>query len=157
MGVAIFTAAVTSMSVWSSTDIGTLKVGDSLYLGKYTYTLEDVGGGQRDNYNFLAGEISVTKDGKNLSSLFTERRFYPVRNQVTTEAGLDLSFGHTLFASIGEGNPDEGFIVQVYRHPFVVWIWLGALLMALSGFVALADRRLRLPKPEAAPVLAAAE
>ncbi len=157
MGVAIFTAAVTAMSVWSSTDIGTLKVGDSLYLGKYTYTLEDVGGGQRDNYNFLAGEISVTKDGKNLSSLFTERRFYPVRNQVTTEAGLDLSFGHTLFASIGEGNPDEGFIVQVYRHPFVVWIWLGALLMALSGFVALADRRLRLPKPEAAPVLAAAE
>lgn len=157
LGVAIFTAAVTAMSVWSATDIGTLKVGDSLSLGKYTYTLENVGGGQRDNYNFLAGEILVTKDGKNISSLFTERRFYPVRNQVTTEAGLDLSFGQTLFASIGEGNPEEGFIVQVYRHSFVVWIWLGALLMALSGFVALADRRLRLPKPKASPVLAAAE
>ena len=157
MGVAIFTAAVTAMSVWSATDIGTLKVGDSLSLGKYTYTLADVGGGQRDNYNFLAGEILVTKDGKDISSLFTERRFYPVRNQVTTEAGLDLSFGQTLFASIGEGNPEEGFIVQVYRHFFVVWIWLGALLMALSGFVALADRRLRLPKPKTHPIVASAE
>jgi len=29
--------------------------------------------------------------------------------------------------------------------------------MALSGFVALADRRLRLPKPKTAPALAAAE
>ena len=144
MGIAIFTAAATMMSVWGTTDIGTLKVGDSLSLGKYTYTLEDVGGGQRDNYNYLGGEISVTKNGRDITTLETERRFYPVRNQITTEAGLHLSFGQTLFASIGEGDPQGGFVVQVYKHPFVVWIWLGALLMALSGFVALGDRRLRL-------------
>jgi cytochrome c-type biogenesis protein CcmF len=145
MGVAIFTAAATTMSVWGTTDIGTLKVGDSLALGKYTYTLEDVSGGQRDNFNYLAGEISVVRIETEVATLFTERRFYPVRNQVTTEAGLHLSFGQTLFASIGEGDTEGGFVVQVYRHPFVVWIWLGALLMALSGFIALADRRLRLP------------
>ena len=145
MGLAMFTAAVTLMSVWGTTDIGTLKVGDDLSLGKYTYTLSDVGGGQRDNYSFLAGEISVTKNGRDVTTLSTERRFYPVRNQVTTEAGLHLSFGQTLFASIGEGDPESGFVVQVYRHPYVVWIWLSALLMALSGFTALADKRLRLP------------
>jgi len=156
-GLAIFAAAVTSMSVWADTDIGTLKQGEALTLGKYTYTLEDIGGGQRDNYNYLAGQISVTKNTRRVTTLSTERRFYPVRNQVTTEAGLHLSFGQTLFASIGEGNPDEGFIVQVYRHPFVVWIWLSALLMALSGFIALADKRLRLPKPAATPLAATAE
>jgi len=152
-GLAIFAAAVTSMSVWSDTDIGTLKTGESLTLGNYTYTLEEVGGGQRDNYNFLAGNISVTKNEKEITRLSTERRFYPVRNQVTTEVGLRLSLGQTLFASISDGDPESGFVVQVYRHPFVVWIWLGALIMALSGFVALADRRLRLPKPEPAPIL----
>jgi cytochrome c-type biogenesis protein CcmF len=90
----------------------------------------------------------VTKAGADVATLSTERRFYPVRNQITTEAGLHLSLGQTLFASIGEGNPDDGFVVQVYRHPYVVWIWLSALLMALSGFVALMDRRLRLPSPQ---------
>ena len=145
IGIAIFTAAVTAMTVWAQTDIGTLKRGDSLALGKYSYTLVEIGGGQRDNYDFLAGEISVTKNDKAITTLSTERRFYPVRNQITTEAGLHLSFGQTLFASIGEGNPDDGFIVQVYKHPFVVWIWLGSILMALAGFVSLADRRLRLP------------
>ena len=149
LGLALFTAAVTAMSVWGTTNIGTLKVGDDLTLGKYVYTLTDVGGGQRDNYDFLAGEISVTKKGKAVTTLSTERRFYPVRNQVTTEAGLHLSFGQTLFASIGEGDPEGGFIVQVYKHPYVVWIWLSALLMALSGFTALADRRLRLPSKQA--------
>ena len=133
------------MSVWGTTDIGTLKTGDSLSLGEYTYTLSDVGGGQRDNYYFTAGEILVAKNGADVTTLFTERRFYPVRNQETSEVGLHLSFGQTLFASINKGNPEDGFVVEVYRHPFVVWIWLGALLMALSGFVALFDRRLRSP------------
>jgi len=62
---------------------------------------------------------------------------------LTTEAGMKLSFGTTLFASINKGEPESGFVVEVYKHPFVVWIWLGALIMALSGFVSLADRRLR--------------
>ena len=138
------------MSLWGTTNIGTLKVGDDLSLGNYTYTLSDVGGGERDNYSFLAGEITVTKEGRDVTTLSTERRFYPVRNQVTTEAGLHLSFGQTLFASIGEGDPESGFVVQVYRHPYVVWIWLSALLMALSGFIALTDKRLRLPPSQEA-------
>jgi len=117
-------------------------------------TLVDVGGGQRDNYDFLAGKIAVSKDGKAITTLSTERRFYPVRDQITTEAGLHLSFGQTLFASIGEGDPENGFIIQVYKHPYVVWIWLGALLMALSGFVSLADRRLRLPTRGSRPAAA---
>ena len=156
-GLAIFTAAVTSMTVWGETDIGTLKVGDSLSLSSYTYTLTEVGGGQRDNYDYLAGQIEVTKNNKIVTTLSTERRFYPVRDQITTEAGLRLSFGQTLFSSIGEGDPEGGFVIQVYRHPFVVWIWLGALLMALSGFVSLSDRRLRIARRDPEPLLVPAE
>jgi len=145
------------MSVWAEKDIGTLKIGDSLTLGKYVYTLDSIDGGQRDNYYYVAGHISVTKNARHVTNLSTESRTYPVRNQKTTEAGLHLSLGQTLFASIGKGNPDDGFVIQVYRHPYVVWIWLSSLLMALSGFVALADRRLRLPKPSPAPAAAVLE
>ncbi len=148
LGLAIFAAAVTSMTVWAKTDIGTLRTGDSLVIAPYTFTLGEVGGGQRENYQYFGGTVTVTKNGEEVALLGTERRFYPVRNQVTTEAGMHLSFGQTLFASIGEGDPESGFVVQVYKHPFVVWIWLGSLIMALAGFVSLADRRLRLPKRE---------
>ena len=40
--------------------------------------------------------------------------------------------------------------VRVYYKPFVVWIWGGALLMALGGGVAAADKRYRLKKRQAA-------
>ena len=34
--------------------------------------------------------------------------------------------------------------VRVYLKPFVDWIWIGAFLMALGGFIAVCDRRYRL-------------
>jgi cytochrome c-type biogenesis protein CcmF len=40
----------------------------------------------------------------------------------------------------------DAWSVRVYHKPFVAWIWGGALLMALGGLLALADRRYRLAK-----------
>ena len=40
-------------------------------------------------------------------------------------------------------NKDGGYQVRLYHHPFVPWIWLGGLIMALGGFVSLSDRRWR--------------
>jgi cytochrome c-type biogenesis protein CcmF len=143
IGMAIFAAGVTSISVWESSDLRELKVGESIALGHYEFTLNDMTPGERENYQFLGANISITKGGANISDVYTERRYYPVREMVTTEAGLHLSPTHTLFAAIGEGNPDTGWIVRVNHHPFVIWIWIGALLMALAGFVSLCDRRFR--------------
>ena len=38
---------------------------------------------------------------------------------------------------------DDAWAVRVHAKPFVRWIWLGALLMALGGFVTATDRRFR--------------
>jgi len=34
--------------------------------------------------------------------------------------------------------------VRAYYKPFINWIWIGALLMAIGGVLALADRRYRM-------------
>jgi cytochrome c-type biogenesis protein CcmF len=44
--------------------------------------------------------------------------------------------------------------VRVYYKPFVDWIWGGALLMAIGGALAIADRRYRI-KVKASQALAA--
>jgi cytochrome c-type biogenesis protein CcmF len=43
----------------------------------------------------------------------------------------------------------------MWHHPFVGWIWGGAVLMALGGAVSLSDRRLRLGAPSRAVAAAA--
>jgi cytochrome c-type biogenesis protein CcmF len=35
----------------------------------------------------------------------------------------------------------------MYFHPFVRWIWGGALIMFLGGLLSLSDRRLRIGMP----------
>ncbi len=151
LGVAIFTAGATAMSIGATDDIGRLKPGESLEVAGYTFTMGELERGADANYQYLRSDIAVTRVGAAVSTLSSEQRFYPVRNMVTSEAGFRASLGATLFAAIGDNGEtplSEGVVVRAYYQPGVVWIWIGALLMALAGFVSMADQRVRMPKRE---------
>ncbi|MGB6231043.1 MAG: heme lyase CcmF/NrfE family subunit [Litorimonas sp.] len=146
MAVAVFTAGVTAMSVGAQDNVARLEVGESLDVAGYTFTLTGTQNGFGDNYQYMQGNVAVTKDGRAVTQLETQRRFYPVREMFTSEAGFMLSPRAMLFAAIGEGGTDGGIIIRAYYQPGVLWIWIGGLLMSIAGFVSLADQRLRLPK-----------
>ena len=40
-------------------------------------------------------------------------------------------------------SPDGSRVVRAWFKPYVTLIWLGAIIMALAGFLSLTDRRLR--------------
>lgn len=142
-GMAIFTVGAVVMSVWAQEDAGRINIGESITTAGYEFTLKSMDAGARENYQFLAASIDISKNGKEVKTLKTEQRFYPVREMITTEAGFHYTAGPTLFAAIGEGDNERGWKIRANYHPFVTWIWFGALLMALAGFISLTDRRLR--------------
>ncbi|WP_416877811.1 heme lyase CcmF/NrfE family subunit [Litorimonas sp.] len=137
LGVAVFTAGAVIMSVWADDTIGRVKPGGSLDVAGYSFTLTDINGGETRNYTYRRGEVSLSKNGRDLKTLRTEQRFYPVREMITTEAGFNFGLGATLFAAIGEGTPEDGYILRANYQPAVIWIWIGALMMALAGFLSL--------------------
>jgi cytochrome c-type biogenesis protein CcmF len=141
MGMAVMLAGITGMSVWMAEDIDRLKLGESINLAGYEYRLESMAGKQGDNYIADAGVVTVWKNGQQLSTLRPERRYYPVEENFTTEGAMGVGFSRIVYAAIGEGGQEQGWIVRVYYHPMVVFIWLGALIMSIGGFVSLADRR----------------
>ena len=146
LGIAIFAAGVTSMSVWSASKAEVVNIGETISIGSYDYTLKDMAPGTRENYQFFGGNTIISKNGKAMAEVYSERRYYPVRDMVTTESGLHLSLTDTLFASVGAGDPEKGWEMRVYYHPFVAWIWIGAVMIALSGFISLLDRRVRIKR-----------
>lgn len=154
ISVAIFTLGVTAMSIGAAEDIGRLKVGEQIEAGGYTFTMGELEQGFRENYQYMGSQIRVEKDGQIITSLGTEQRFYPVRGMITSEAGFRISPWATLFAAIGDGatgiDLEEGVIVRAYYQPGVIWIWIGALMMAFAGFISMADRRMRMPQRETA-------
>ena len=134
---AIFTFGAVYMSVWADDTIDRVKPGESVSVAGYTFTLAEITNGQDQNYNYRRGYVEVSKANKSITTLKTEQRFYPVRNMITTEAGFRFSLGPTLFAAIGEGTPEDGYILRANYQPAVVWIWIGSVLMAMAGFLSL--------------------
>ena len=60
-----------------------------------------------------------------------------------TEAGIDAGFTRDLYVAMGEPLENGAWAIRVHIKPFVRWIWLGALLTGLGGFLSAMDRRYR--------------
>ena len=61
-----------------------------------------------------------------------------------TEAGIDAGLFRDLFVALGEPVGDDAWAVRVQYKPLMRWVWLGALLMALGGALAISDKRYRI-------------
>ncbi|PSL20717.1 heme lyase CcmF/NrfE family subunit [Shimia abyssi] len=146
-GVAIAAAGVVVVSIWSSEVILTVKKGEPVRVGPYDYTLMDIENTTGPNYQTSIASVHVSKKGEALTVLFPERRWYPVEQKPTTEAGIETRWHGDLYAVLGDPNGQGGFVVRYYYNPGVPWMWLGAVLMSLAALISLADRRLRIGAP----------
>ena len=75
------------------------------------------------------------------------------------EAGIDAGLTRDLFVALGEPlgkeqNNNGAWSVRLYHKPFIRWIWLGSVFMALGGLIAILDKRYR---RERRPVTKAAQ
>ena len=126
--------------------------GDTVQLGSYTIRLLTVTSVDGPNYVAQRGDVELSKDGGLLSTLHPEKRLYLSSPTPMTEADIDNGLARDIYVSLGEALDASGSVwsVRVYYKPFVSWIWGGALLMAVGGALAAADRRYRLKRRAAA-------
>ncbi len=156
MGIAI--AGMVGTTFWLAEDVRVMKLGDKASIAGYEVTLDKVEDLAVANYRTEMGSFMIRRDGKLVSTLTAERRWYPVAKMQTTEAAIHTTFYSDLYIVLGEENPGGGgWVVRLYHHPLVPWIWIGSLVMVLGGCLSLSDRRLRVgvPARRTAPVPAA--
>ena len=72
-----------------------------------------------------------------------EKRRYLVQQSPMTEAGIRAGLDKDLFVALGDQLGNGGWSVRVQYKPLIRFIWLGALIMALGGLIAITDRRYR--------------
>ncbi|MBD9376557.1 heme lyase CcmF/NrfE family subunit [Pseudoxanthomonas sp. PXM04] len=125
-----------------------MKPGQTIELAGYGFRFEGVEETRGPNYLSDLGHVQVLRGDKPLVRLNPEKRAYASGGQVMTEAGIRPSLFGDVYVALGEHLGDGAWAVRVHIKPFVRWIWLGALLMALGAFVTATDRRFR-RKPEA--------
>ena len=143
VGVAIFILGVTLVRTGEVERDVQMAVGDTTTIDGMVFTFKGAHDVQGPNYRAARGEIEVTKDGRVVTTLTPEKRFYPASQSTMTEASIDAGLTRDLYVSLGEPVAGGAWIVRVYVKPFVDWIWGGCLVMALGGLLAATDRRYR--------------
>ncbi|PWK75727.1 heme lyase CcmF/NrfE family subunit [Aminobacter sp. AP02] len=100
------------------------------------------------NFTEDQGRFSLLgANGQPFAEIVSSKRFYPVRQMPTTEAGIKTMGLSQLYVSLGDETGDGSVVVRVWWKPLVTLIWGGTLVMMLGGFVSLLDRRLRVGAP----------
>jgi len=141
LGLTIF--GVATLMAWQAEDIRVVQVGDSFEISGYEVTLVGVENLPGPNYSSTMAEMKVTRNGRDVATLFPEKRFYPVAGMPTTEAGIHANLARDVYLVIGDPQAGGGWAVRSYVKPFANWIWLGTIIMGLGGLLSLSDRRYR--------------
>jgi cytochrome c-type biogenesis protein CcmF len=158
LGVAVFIVGVTLVKGLEVERDVRMDVGQSVEVGKDTFTFRGVAPAQGPNYRALVGTVEIVRGGRVIDTLHPEKRVYTAAGQTMTEAAIDPGVFGDRYVSLGEPVTDDSvngaWGVRIYVKPFIDWIWAGCFLMALGGFIAVSDRRYRLAVKEKVAALA---
>ncbi|MDQ1062167.1 heme lyase CcmF/NrfE family subunit [Stenotrophomonas sp. SORGH_AS_0282] len=142
-GVAVFLIGALLVEALNVQREVALSPGHDLEVSGYTLRFEGVDHQQGPNYVSDRGHVRVLQGGRELALLHPEKRAYASGGQMMTEAGIHARVRGDVYVALGEPLGNNAWAMRVHIKPFVRWVWLGALLMALGGFVTAADRRFR--------------
>jgi cytochrome c-type biogenesis protein CcmF len=156
IGVGVFAIGVTVTQTYRVEKDIALKPGQSVELQGYTFAFKSTRPVQGPNYDAVEAEVAITRDGREVATLHPQKRTYRVQTMPMTESGIHVKWNRDLFVAMGEDLGAGAWSMRVQYKPMVRYIWLGALIMALGGIVAVTDRRYRRRRSTADEAVAAA-
>ncbi len=143
LGVAAFIIGVTMVNGYETEKDVRMELGNVVSIGGYTFRFNGTTNEPGPNYKAIKGDIDVLKGDTVVRKLYPEKRTYNASGMVMTEAAIDAGIVRDLYIALGEPLDNGAWVVRVYHKPFIIWIWLGCILMALGGILAITDRRYR--------------
>jgi len=120
-----------------------LAPGEHVELGGYRFGFAGTQHYEGPNFTAERALLQVERNGRVVALLTPEKRRYLASGAVMTEAAIDAGLTRDLYVALGEPLGAGAWAVRIQIKPFVRLIWLGGLLTALGGLLALADPRYR--------------
>jgi len=144
LGISVFTVGVALTSIYTTEETVRLGINDTHQAGGYTFTLASLEDVRGPNFDATEATFNVERNNRDVGQIVAQKRIYDVRRDIMTEAGIDAGITRDLFIALGE--PMDGasaWSVRIQTKPFIRWIWLGTIFMAIGGILAAMDRRYR--------------
>ena len=142
LGVAVAILGMASDSAFTEERLAVAGPGDRVQVGPWLVEFRDVLPLAGPNWTALEAELRASR-GSGVTVLRPQSRFFPQPPTTTNEAAIDTSWNGQLYAVLGEPAEGGRWQLRLWWKPFVTLIWLGGILIALGGALALAGRVFR--------------
>jgi len=146
-GIAVTIVGVTLVSSYESETNVKMNVHDKVEISGYQIEFKGTKHVEGPNYSAEQGQINIYKNDDFVTLLKPERRAYRVQTMGMTEAGIDAGLFRDIYVALGDPLDDGAWAIRVHYKPFIRWVWLGAIFMAIGGVFAMMDKRYRRKKP----------
>ncbi len=112
--------------------------GDVIHMGPYDLKTQSYTQDSNPNYDTDYALLEVTRNGKHVTDLAPEKRFYHASETSSTMVALHSTAMYDLYVIFEGRNPDtDRPIIKVFLNPLIVWIWIGVVIVILGTLFAL--------------------
>ena len=143
VGMAVTITGITLTSMYSTEKDVRLETNSSYEVAGYAFKFIKIENRKGKNFSATRATVEISQEGKHFITLYPEKRNYGRDTMPMTEAGIDPGFFRDLFIALGEPLGKGAWSFRIYHKPFVRWIWLGGIIIALGGLLAAFDGRYR--------------
>ncbi len=145
LGVAAFIVGVAMVKGYGVERDVRLAPGDSHPLADCKLSFDSMSARSGPNYDAQVGHFTLVCGDGATHALTSEKRSYIGASMPLTESAIDWGLTRDIYVALGTPieTPDaaQAWSVRVQHKPFIRWIWIGVLMMALGSFVAMQQRR----------------
>jgi cytochrome c-type biogenesis protein CcmF len=127
--------------------------GDKMQIGHYTLVCQSYTQDDKPNYSSEWAVIDVYRGGKQIATMYPERRFYKASEQTATMVANRSRPNEDLYLVYTGRNQDTGRpIIKAHVNPLVMWIWIGVHIVLIGTIIALfpnmKPQKIALKEPE---------
>jgi cytochrome c-type biogenesis protein CcmF len=119
-----------------------LKVGEAQKINNYEINFKDLKVKEDKNYKAVIGIFKLTNLKNNLTQyLEPEIRIYSNPETLTYEAAIRTKITSDFYLTMSNVSRSDYYNIKFQKKPFMIWIWISALMIALGGFIQLAIKK----------------
>ena len=136
-GFSLLILSILFNNLFSTEIITNLKVGETFDIKNTKIIFKNISQKKEKNYQSIIGNFSIQNLNGKIENLSPELRIYNQPNIVTSEADIKTTLISDKFIVINLVQNQDYFNVRYQVKPFMLWIWLSALLISFGGLTSL--------------------
>ena len=135
-GFSLLVLAILLNSVFADEFSANMKIGDEVKFKNSFIKFKKIETYEKKNYKSIIADFEI-ENKKKIINLNPEIRIYNQPKILTSEADIKLSFFSDKFLVMNLLKEDDFFNVRYQIKPFMIWICISGLLIALGGILGL--------------------